>query len=150
MWLSRLVLACKLKGHWFHSQTGHMPGLWARSPVEGRARGNHTLMFISLSFSFSSSLSKNTLKNLKKEQQDEASHHCCLPTCPHSPLPGCMGRGLGGRGKGGLPRTQATCVARGWDLTMGEGLLSLPLARGVQPFGVSGPHWKKKFSWATH
>ena len=28
------VSACKTKGHWFDSQSGHMPGLWARSPVE--------------------------------------------------------------------------------------------------------------------
>ena len=33
---------------------GHKPGLLARSPVGGRVRGNHTLMFLSLSFSFSS------------------------------------------------------------------------------------------------
>ena len=27
------VLDCKLKGHWFNSQSGHMPGFWARCPV---------------------------------------------------------------------------------------------------------------------
>ena len=27
--------ACELKGHWFDSQSGHMPGLRARSPVGG-------------------------------------------------------------------------------------------------------------------
>ena len=27
--------ACEPKGHQFDSQSGHMPGLWARSPVEG-------------------------------------------------------------------------------------------------------------------
>ena len=27
------VPACKPKGRGFHSQSGHMPGLWARSPV---------------------------------------------------------------------------------------------------------------------
>ena len=26
---------CKLKGHQFNSQSGHLPGLWARSPVGG-------------------------------------------------------------------------------------------------------------------
>ena len=29
------ALACKPKGHWFDSQSGHMPGLQARSPVGG-------------------------------------------------------------------------------------------------------------------
>ena len=43
------VPACEPKGHWFDSQSGHMPGLPARSPV-GRMRGNHTLVFLSLSF----------------------------------------------------------------------------------------------------
>ena len=37
---------------------GHMPGLWARSPVGG-LRGNHTLMFLSLSFFHPSPLSTN-------------------------------------------------------------------------------------------
>ena len=27
------VLACKPKGHWFNSHSGHMPGLQARYPV---------------------------------------------------------------------------------------------------------------------
>ena len=27
--------ACEPKGRWFHSQSGHMPGLWARCPVGG-------------------------------------------------------------------------------------------------------------------
>ena len=26
---------CEVKGHWFDAQSGHMPGLWARSPVMG-------------------------------------------------------------------------------------------------------------------
>ena len=29
------VLACEPKGHWFDSQSGHMPGLRARSPAGG-------------------------------------------------------------------------------------------------------------------
>ena len=37
---------------------GHMPGLQARSPVEGQVRGNHILMFLSLSFSLPSLLQK--------------------------------------------------------------------------------------------
>ena len=32
------VLACKLKGLWFDSWSGHMPGSWARYPVEGHKR----------------------------------------------------------------------------------------------------------------
>ena len=35
------VPACKPQGHWFNSQSGHMPGLWARSPV-ARAQGAAT------------------------------------------------------------------------------------------------------------
>ena len=39
------------KGHSFDSQSGHIPGLQARSPVGHLGmRGNHTLMFLSLSF----------------------------------------------------------------------------------------------------
>ena len=33
VWLSGLSAACESKGRWFDSQSGHMPGLWARSPV---------------------------------------------------------------------------------------------------------------------
>ena len=52
------VPACEPKGCWFDSQSGHMPELQARSLVEG-TRGNHTLMFLSLSFSLPSPVSKN-------------------------------------------------------------------------------------------
>ena len=41
------ALACEPKGRQFDSQSGHMPGLHARSPSKGCARGNHTLMFLS-------------------------------------------------------------------------------------------------------
>ena len=46
------VLACELKGHQFNSQSGHMqvPGVW---------EATHTLVFLSLSFSLSSPLSKS-------------------------------------------------------------------------------------------
>ena len=56
--------ACKLKGHQFDSQSGHMPGLRARSPVGGlqEATMHHTLMFLSLSFSLLSPLSKKVNK----------------------------------------------------------------------------------------
>ena len=58
-------------GHWFDSHSGRMPGLRARSAVvaEWRARGNHTLMFLSLSFSFPSPLSENKyINSFKKEE----------------------------------------------------------------------------------
>ena len=49
------VLAYEPKGHQFNSQSGYMPCglLW------GHTRGNHTLMFLSLSFPIPCSLSKN-------------------------------------------------------------------------------------------
>ena len=55
---------CKPKGRWFNSQSGHMPGLWARSPVRGMWEAtnqciSHTLKFSSLSFSLPPLLSKN-------------------------------------------------------------------------------------------
>ena len=50
------VPACELKGRQFNSQSGHLPGLQARSPVVGHVRSNHTLMFPSFSFSFPSPL----------------------------------------------------------------------------------------------
>ena len=49
--------ACKPKGHQFDAQSGHMPGLQARSLVGG-VWGNHTLMFLSRSVSLPSPLSK--------------------------------------------------------------------------------------------
>ena len=44
------VLACELKGRRFNSQLGYLPVLWARFPGVGHARGNQTLMFLSLSY----------------------------------------------------------------------------------------------------
>ena len=55
VWLSGLSAACKPKGHWFYSKSGHIPGFQPRSPVGSAARGKHTLMFLSLP----SPLSKN-------------------------------------------------------------------------------------------
>ena len=43
VWLSGLSVGCKPKGRRFDSQSGHMAGLQARSPVGGHVRGNHTL-----------------------------------------------------------------------------------------------------------
>ena len=37
------VPACEPKGGWFDSQSGHMPGLQARSLVGGRLRGNPSM-----------------------------------------------------------------------------------------------------------
>ena len=48
--------AYESKGPQFGFQSGHMPGLQARSPEAGHARGNHTLMFLSLSPSLPFSL----------------------------------------------------------------------------------------------
>ena len=33
LWLSGLSTGLRTKGHWFNSQSGHVPGLRARSPV---------------------------------------------------------------------------------------------------------------------
>ena len=61
------VLACKLKGRWFDSQSGHMPGLWARSPVRGV--WGDALMFLSLSLSPSLTLSLKVNKILYKNKE---------------------------------------------------------------------------------
>ena len=53
------VPACKPKGPWFDSQSGHMPGLWAPSPVGDMQEISTYLLFLSLSVSFPSPLSKN-------------------------------------------------------------------------------------------
>ena len=59
------ALPHKPKDRWFNSQSGHTPGLWARSLVGGVWEETDqcfshtfTLMFLSLSFSFPSLLSK--------------------------------------------------------------------------------------------
>ena len=49
--------SCKPKGLWFHSPSGHMPGLWVQSLDGVRARGNPS-MFLSHSFSLLSPLFK--------------------------------------------------------------------------------------------
>ena len=35
VWLTGLSIGLRTNGRWFDSQSGHMPGLWARSPVVG-------------------------------------------------------------------------------------------------------------------
>ena len=42
-------------------------------PKRGRARGNHTLMFLSLSFSLPSSLSKNKINKILKKKKKKLS-----------------------------------------------------------------------------
>ena len=63
VWLSGLSTGLQARGSLVDSQSGHMPGLWARSPSPGALRGNHTSMFLSLSSSLP--LSKNKTKSLK-------------------------------------------------------------------------------------
>ena len=55
-WLSACL---QTKGYRFDSQSGHVPGLQAGVPRWGCTRGNHTLMFLSFSFSFPTPFSKN-------------------------------------------------------------------------------------------
>ena len=67
------TLACKLKGHWFDSQSGPMRGLWARSPVGGVWEATtHQCFSPSLSPSLPLSLKvreiKSFLKNHKKRR----------------------------------------------------------------------------------
>ena len=62
------VLACEPKGRWFDSQSGHMPGLWARSPVGGMQEATTHGCFspslsLSLPFSIKEELNKIVFKN---------------------------------------------------------------------------------------
>ena len=53
--------SCKPKGLWFNSWSGHMPGLWTRSPAGGVNRSmcfSHTSMSLFLSFFLLSPLSR--------------------------------------------------------------------------------------------
>ena len=58
--------ACELKGHQFDSWPGHMPGLWARSPVGGAT--NVSLPVFLLPFL---SLKRNKIFKKKKERKKE-------------------------------------------------------------------------------
>ena len=60
------VPACKPKGHWLDSQSGHRPGI----PGAGHMRGHSTLMFLSLSSSLPSRLSKNKFLFCLKDKQE--------------------------------------------------------------------------------
>ena len=57
VWLSGLSRP-KQSCQWIPGQVGHMPGLWRRAPVGGCGRGSQSV-FLSLSFSLLSPLSKN-------------------------------------------------------------------------------------------
>ena len=61
------VSSRKAKGRWFNAQSGHVPGLQVWPPVRACMRGNQ-LMFLSLSFSRPSPLSK-TKSNIKKKKK---------------------------------------------------------------------------------
>ena len=64
LWLSGLSVGQRTKGHWFDSQSEHMPGLRAS---RGLTKGNHTLMFpFSLSLPPSLKMSKILKKKKKK------------------------------------------------------------------------------------
>ena len=66
--------ACKPKGHWFHSQSEHMPGLQARSPFGACARGNRsvfrTSMFPSLLLPPSLALKNKILKKKIRQSRN--------------------------------------------------------------------------------
>ena len=53
------VPACRLKGHLFDSQAGHVPGMQARSPVGGVQEATNRCFSPSLSPSFPLSLEIN-------------------------------------------------------------------------------------------
>ena len=66
--------AHKEKGRWFDFQSGHVPGLRARSPVGGVREAtywcfSYTSKFASISFSLPYRLSKN-IKSFKKEKKE--------------------------------------------------------------------------------
>ena len=66
-WLVDWAWACELKGRWFDYQTGHMPGLWARSPVGGMGEATtHWCFCPSLSPSLPLSLKINNKISKKK------------------------------------------------------------------------------------
>ena len=72
-WISWLGVVHKPNGHWFSSQSEHMPGLQGSSSAGARTEGANlcfslTSMFLSLIFSLASPLSK-TERNLKNSTQ---------------------------------------------------------------------------------
>ena len=65
-WCGSVDWDCEPGGHQFNSQSGHMPGLWARSLVGGMWEATTHWCF-SPTISPSLLLSKNTIKSLKKK-----------------------------------------------------------------------------------
>ena len=72
MWLSELGGGHEPKGNLFDSQTGHMPGLWAGSPVGGLQKATTRWCF-SLSSSLSLSLKINEILKTKTKKEDSIS-----------------------------------------------------------------------------
>ena len=70
--------ACKPKGHWFNSQSEHMPGLWAR-PSVGSTQEATTHWYFSPSLSpslpFSLKINKYNLSK-KKEKESNLIYNC--------------------------------------------------------------------------
>ena len=70
MWLRGLNAGLRTESRWFDSQSGHMPGLQARSPLGGVRKAtdqciSHTLMFLFLYPSLPLSLKINKVfKNI--------------------------------------------------------------------------------------
>ena len=60
------MLAYEQKGCWYNSQSGHMPGFWARSPVGGHERQPHINVSLPLSLSLPLSKNKIFFKNKDK------------------------------------------------------------------------------------
>ena len=77
VWFSGLNTGLRARRSWVW-----LPGrahVWdaGQVPSGGHVKGNHTLMFLSLSFSFPSPLSKNKITSLKKRKIKLFSNICC-------------------------------------------------------------------------
>ena len=59
VWLSGLSAGLQIKGSWVRFPVRAHAWVVGRVPSRGHSRGNHTLMFLSLSFSLPSPFSKN-------------------------------------------------------------------------------------------
>ena len=78
--------ACKPKGCWCDSQSGHMPGLQARSPVEGAWEATTHWCFSSSLFpSFPLSLKINKMKSLTTTKKISQQNKTFLLTVVETP-----------------------------------------------------------------